>query len=863
MWFMFGFIILAFFFTAIILPWINRSRIQDLMTEISNLKKQINNPNDNIIEKKNISPFIVTKSVENIPKQTLVAEKKQNTINVNSKNERSNNFERQFGFRLPVWIGGIALVLSGFYMVKYSIEEGLLSPSVRTSLGVIFGIIMLYVANLIRDKTNIISGKRISQALSGAGIADLYICIFAATNLYGILPNFIGFIGMAIITILAVFLSLKHGMPIAILGLIGGMLTPAMVHSNNPSAAMMFIYLYFVVAGLIFIIKRKNWWIMALPTIIGAFVWVLFWLYGGSYSSLDSIWLMMFLIAIAATIVFSSREILISNKNENKTQFNFINILGYITLVSVIFLASLIASFSGFGNFEWGVFVLLALAGIVLAYFDESNYGFLPLVSMIIIVVMLTIWHTYNDINFAIVIALFALIYSLCAYLIQQRSIYPLKWSILGCSTLVIYYVVAYYKLKYALFIAVIPYFWTILALLLSILNLHFLQKARYDLAADNMHKQHIMSTYAVTIAAFLSIVFAIEIPNDFLTIAISAEIMAIAWIKTKINIKALKFVAIILYSIAVFLLIPQILIAIQLGAYSLIEIKLYFQELSLVSYPILQLGVPAFFFGVSSYLFTKEKDCNFVKYLELSSIILIALMGYYLVRELFHFDNSNLFIKASFFERGFITNIIFIFGLLCLQIGRNFYRNIISTSGVIFSLAAIFRIIYFDYINYNPLYSAQEVGHIPIFNFLLINYGLPSILSLKLKKELIYLKRFKLANYIDYFVLVNLFIFISLSLRQIFQGDNLNALHTSIAEIYSYSIIWLIYGISLLFFGTFYNNKMIRIASLIVIIITIGKVFLYDAAALEGLYRVFSFLGLGLCLLALSWFYSKFIFRI
>ena len=75
--------------------------------------------------------------------------------------------------------------------------------------------------------------------------------------------------------------------------------------------------------------------------------------------------------------------------------------------------------------------------------------------------------------------------------------------------------------------------------------------------------------------------------------------------------------------------------------------------------------------------------------------------------------------------------------------------------------------------------------------------------------------------------------------------------------------MIWviLVFGIGLLILGTLRKDKMIRIASLLLMILTVGKVFLYDASELEGLYRVFSFLGLGLSLLGLSWFYTKFVF--
>ena len=43
--------------------------------------------------------------------------------------------------------------------------------------------------------------------------------------------------------------------------------------------------------------------------------------------------------------------------------------------------------------------------------------------------------------------------------------------------------------------------------------------------------------------------------------------------------------------------------------------------------------------------------------------------------------------------------------------------------------------------------------------------------------------------------------------------------------------------------------------------VLTVGKVFLFDASELDGLYRVASFFGLGLSLIGLSWFYSRFVF--
>lgn len=113
-------------------------------------------------------------------------------------------FEQQFGVYLPVWIGGIALALAGFYFVKYSIDAGWLSPYVRILLGIIAGISMIGVGQIICNKPNFANGTRIAQTLSGAGLVDLYVCIFAAANLYHLIPPLVSFAGMGAVTAAAV-----------------------------------------------------------------------------------------------------------------------------------------------------------------------------------------------------------------------------------------------------------------------------------------------------------------------------------------------------------------------------------------------------------------------------------------------------------------------------------------------------------------------------------------------------------------------------------------------------------------------------------------------------------------------------------
>jgi uncharacterized membrane protein len=273
------------------------------------------------------------------------------------------------------------------------------------------------------------------------------------------------------------------------------------------------------------------------------------------------------------------------------------------------------------------------------------------------------------------------------------------------------------------------------------------------------------------------------------------------------------------------------------------------------------QLGLPALAFLSSSFYFLKEKDSKLVWALEMSSVALFGTMLYYLTRNIMHIDENILFIKAGFLERGIITNIMFVAGIACFIAGRRFERFSFFLSGLVLFDISLFRLIYFDILIHNPLFNSQNVGSLPIINYLFITYGITILWNLIGARELKYFDKNDWAKYVKAFALLILFSFVTLNVRQLFHGEFINSGDITNPEIYSYSAAWLLTGIGLLVMGIMRQSRMIRIASLVMMILTVGKVFLYDASELEGLYRVFSFFGLGLCLMGLSYFYTRFVF--
>jgi len=81
-----------------------------------------------------------------------------------------------------------------------------------------------------------------------------------------------------------------------------------------------------------------------------------------------------------------------------------------------------------------------------------------------------------------------------------------------------------------------------------------------------------------------------------------------------------------------------------------------------------------------------------------------------------------------------------------------------------------------------------------------------------------------------------------------------------SIAQDFTYTVGWLLFGLGLLAVGIAWRSRAVRIAALALIAVTVVKGFLYDLGSLGGLYRVGSFAGLAISLALVSIALQKFV---
>ncbi len=78
------------------------------------------------------------------------------------------------------------------------------------------------------------------------------------------------------------------------------------------------------------------------------------------------------------------------------------------------------------------------------------------------------------------------------------------------------------------------------------------------------------------------------------------------------------------------------------------------------------------------------------------------------------------------------------------------------------------------------------------------------------------------------------------------------------IARDFTYSALWMAYGALLMIIGFWRTSAFVRWQALVLIALTIVKVFVYDTSQLDHVYRILSFIALGVLLLVISFAYQR-----
>ena len=169
---------------------------------------------------------------------------------------RPRDAEQWMGQRGLLGVGVLFVILAAGYLLKYSFDQGWVSPLVRCTSGAITGIAVGAVGWWLHDR----GLRTYGAALVGCGAAIVYIAVWAASYLYSFLPPPQGIAGLALVSL--ALAAVAYAIDLEALGataVAGAFLAPVLLGREPAQADLLMLYLSFMAAALGWVAARKRW----------------------------------------------------------------------------------------------------------------------------------------------------------------------------------------------------------------------------------------------------------------------------------------------------------------------------------------------------------------------------------------------------------------------------------------------------------------------------------------------------------------------------------------------------------------------------------------------------------------------------
>ena len=776
-------------------------------------------------------------------------------------------FEERIGTRWVVWVGGLTLALGGFFMVRYSIDAGLLGPGVRVLLGGAFALALLAAGEWTRRKESISTIEALPIAnipaiLTAAGTAVAFATVYAAYALYDFLAPATAFILLGMVALGTLAAALLHGPALAGLGIAAAFVTPVLVSSEKPDFWALYIYLAIVTAAAFGLARIRLWRWLAVTTIVFALLWTFPCLQCGPSMVGPHAFHVMAGFVLASLLVVCGFMFGPPADEGQIEPISSASLAAYLAGAAMIVLTSFHA------DTAIVVFALMVAATLFVAWRAPASTGAIGAAAVFVFVVfaewavrgnpdMLVlpggplpgIGPAATDSSVAlhlITAAIFAAGFGAAGFLAQGRAssaIIPVVWSAAAVFTPLTLLIALYARIAHL--DRSIPF--AILAVILA---------AAYGAATEALARRINRQGLPISIALFatgalgalaLALTFALE--KGWLTIALALMSMATAWISMQRPIPFLRWLAAILAGIVVLRVgyEPRI-VGDAVGTTPIFNWLLW------------GYGIPALSFWVGSHMLRRRGDDAPLRMVESAAILFTVLLAFMEIR---HAVNGGNVYRVNTSLAEFALQVCV---TLAMAIGLERLR--MRTGSIVHNVGAVLLTVYAGAVTVfglmlleTPILWPTDVGGVFI-NLLLLAYALPAVLALLLSYAVAGRRRAGYANTIAAGALILALTYVTFEIRRLYHGPVLTRGETTGLEQYTYSIAWLAFGVVLLGIGIVFNSQRARLASAAVIALTIMKAFLIDMSTLTGVYRALSFMCLGLVLVAIGWLYQRILFR-
>lgn len=726
-----------------------------------------------------------------------------------------------------IWLGGLCVALAGIFLVRYSIEAGLLGPTARIILAVITGIGLQVLAEWLRRN---LAPHPSFAALAGGASITLYAAFLAALDLYQLISPLIAFVAMATVALATISLAILHGPMLAIIGILGGFAVPILVSDGSGNIVIAMVYALIIsYAALVLMTQIYRPWLWG-GMLVGGLGWWMISLGEANADNFRGIYLAILAYGILAIPKFSY---FLRESGQPKL------ILGSLLVIMAASALSMLSEgLEPLTLIHWLPLTLIILwASTQQAHLQKLPWCMLTLQCGTMILQSFSIYASGNFLEFApdpssnstvlIFAAVMSITYCGSAYLGIKAGQKSALWYSLGFMSPVLWLAYCYLQ-NTDMSTSLI---WGAICLLLGLLYLIAATSNR----VNEKSEAQIWLTFSGHAAVTLALVVSFR--DASLTLGIAAQLVSLTWLIKRFEITQLDWL--------IKLILTVVIVRLTLNPW-------------LATYPpdthwsLWTYGGCTLLTALACYQI--KNNLMLRGWLEAAAIHLFILTVAMETR--YWLYNGDIFSGTyDLTEAAINTNL---WGALSLCY---LYRSKFADSLQKWYLTMANLLLVITVINYfvsltalNPWLGEGTISSTPLFNILIPAYGTPVILALLFMKyhqrKYLYLSAWTAG--------LGGFVFVTMEIRHLWQGS-LNSIDpTSSGELYTYSAVWLLAAIILLLWSRVKNKYHLYKASMGFLGLVIAKIFLIDMSDLDGLLRVTCFMGLGLALLALSYLHKK-----
>ncbi len=779
--------------------------------------------------------------------------------------------EERITSRWFVWVGAVALALGGLFLVKYSIDFGLLTPRMRVAAGFLFGLGLMAAGEWLRQRPleRAIAAVRpdyVPGALVSAGLFSAYAAIYAGYALFGFIVPLVAFLGLAAISLVGFLLGALHAPIVAVVGLIGGLATPALVASQAPSALALFGYLAVIVAAATAVAALRGLaWLLA-ATMAGGLGWLALWI--GNEPVTDIAVLCGFAAFLAATAMWFT---LSRFGREGPGLWSgetpvFDELIAWGTALAAALLTGW-ALIEGHDLAEAGMVLGLELLAAYAVARRFSRIDALTAVTAVAPFIVIALWPTGDMVGRAraalagtgealaftglvapplhlwlqIVCGL-VLLAVIAGFVAARGALRPQVFAAASVLTAAELLAAGYVPVR-----EVTPdRLWAGLAAGLALMALG--AAASWNGRRATHGERLALGIYAVATVAGLAAVLAFTLHDAWLTVGLALVIPALAWIGGRLDLSEFRFVALVFATALMVRLVfnPAILA--------------YDHEAFLGRHWVLYgYGVPAAALYAAARLFERQRDDRLVQVLDGAWLAFALIMVSLEIRILVEGSIDAPGVKL--FEASLHSTVWLVSALWRGRAALAGHRPVDRWAAIVLATLGIACVAVIQGLALNPLVTNDSVGRWPLINTLALAYLVPAVLIVALMWQFMR----HIPPWLNYagagLALVLGLLWLKLEVRHAYQPGGLGMWHaTSDAKSWTVSAAWIVSALVLFGAGIWSRIAVLRYGGLAILVVSVLKVFVLDMAALQGLYRVASFFGLGLSLVAIGFVYQRFI---